>query len=135
MTDYFALADVLAERLREKVPGLDCVTAEEAASPRYTPVGSSAVVVFGGETVVGNSGRSAYNSQQSWEVRVYCRGATLRDSEADGALVGQAIQALHGFAPSKKGAFLTYRGAVGISDDGGREYRLSFQIQATADWY
>ncbi len=136
MTDYFALADVFAERLREKVPGLDCVTAEEAASPRYvTPVGVSAVVVFAGESVTGNVGRSAYSSQQTWEVHVSCRGATLRDSEADGAVVGQAIQALHGFSPSKKGAFLTYRGAVGAAADGGREYRLTFSIQASADWY
>ena len=135
MTDYFALADVFAERLREKVPGLDSVTAEEAASLSFTPVGAVAKVQFAGESVTGSGGRSAYNARQNWEVHIACRGAAMRDSETDGALIGQVIQALHGFSPTKKGAYLTYQGAVGVAEDGSRAYRLSFSIQVAADWY
>lgn len=123
--DYFSICTKIAQILSE-IPGLRAVDAEQAATQRTAPVGATAVVVFGGETVQERIGDHALSTTQSYDVILMCRGA-LQTGSSDGALVSAVISKLHASRPGASGR-LYYTGATSDFEDNARYYTLNFSI-------
>lgn len=123
--DYFEICTNIAAQLSD-IPGLRAVDAEQAATQRQAPAGSTAVVVFAGEVVNEHIGDATLAVSQSYDVIVMCRGARTIGA-SDGQLIHAAIQALHGSRPTSSGRLL-YTGSSSDFEDNARYYTLNFRL-------
>lgn len=123
--NYFSLEDALVARL-SAIPGLQVKTTADASEATMRAVTRpTAVVAFSGDEVT-DSNPFALQVEQKWAVFLVCRGAVKERSEADGRLLLQIVQALHGWDPGGELEPLAFRGVESDYIDNARQYLALF---------
>ena len=98
--DFQFLQPYLVERLSE-IDGLDVMTADSVDDMTKVVVGDipTAVVRCFGMKRLSEGNPDAIQIEQTWLVALIRRGAITEADTADGQLVGQIVEKLHGWTP------------------------------------